>query len=125
MLDWLRGTAFPAPPSALYLSLHSDTEATTGAEVSAALGGRVPIDQDKLSSTSYLDGQSSGARQIVNTVAFISDLATEQAEVQSFAIWDAPTGGNRLLFGAVSPAASVLEGDPAIFLQGDLSLRID
>jgi hypothetical protein len=88
------------------------------------LGGRIAIDQSLLSTTRFLDGLSEGTRQVVNTQAFISDLATATVEVRSFAIWDASSGGNRLLYGTVDPAAEVLEGDPAIFLQGDLSLRM-
>jgi hypothetical protein len=124
VLDWLRGNAFPSPPAALYLSLHSDTIASSGADVTSVLGGRIAIDQSLLSTTRFLDGLSEGTRQVVNIQAFISDLATATVEVRSFAIWDASSGGNRLLYGTVDPAAEVLEGDPAIFLQGDLSLRM-
>ena len=124
LLDWLRGIAFPSPPAQLYLSLHSDTVASNGAEVSNDLGGRIEVDQAFLSTTRFLDGQTSGTRQIVNTRALITDLATAQVEVRSFAVWDAAVGGNRLLLGDVNPDVTVLEGDPAIFLQGDLSLRI-
>jgi hypothetical protein len=124
VLDWLRGVAFPSPPDALYLSLHSDTTASSGADVTSALGGRIEVDQAFLSTTRFLDGQSEGTRQVVNTQAFISGLATTGVEIRSFAIWDAATGGNRLLYGLVTPAAQVLEGDPAIFLQGDLALRM-
>lgn len=124
VLEWLRGNAFPAAPTELYLSLHSDTAASNAADVTSNLGGRIAIDQSHLSTTRFLDGQSDGIRQVVNTQAFISGLATATVEVRSFAIWDASTGGNRLLYGLVDPAVTVLEGDPAIFLQGDLSLRM-
>lgn len=124
VLDWLRGNAFPSPPAALYLSFHSDTAATNGADVTSVLGGRLLIDPAFLSTTRFLDGQSEGTRQVVNTQAFISELATATVQIRSFAIWDASSGGNRLLYGTVDPEAEVLEGDPAIFLQGDLSLRM-
>jgi hypothetical protein len=124
VLDWLKGTPFSSPPTALYLSLHYDTEASSAADVSSSLGGRVAIDQAFLSSTRYLDGQSAGTRQVVNTRAFITELATATVTVASFGIWDASSGGNRLLYGLVEPEVTVLEGDPAIFLQGDLSLRM-
>lgn len=124
VLEWLRGNAFPAAPTGLYLSLHSDTAASNAADVSSILGGRIAIDQSFLSSTRFLDGQSDGTRQVVNTQAFISELATATVQVRSFAIWDASTAGNRLLYGLVDPEVTVLEGDPAIFLQGDLSLRM-
>lgn len=124
VLEWLRGNAFPAAPTVLYMSLHYDTTATNAADVSSSLGGRIAIDQSFLSSTRYLDGESDGTRQVVNTQAFVSELATATVTVRSFAIWDASTSGNRLLYGLVDPEVTVLEGDPAIFLQGDLSLRM-
>lgn len=124
VLEWLRGSAFPAAPTALHLSLHHDTIASNAADVSSSLGGRIAIDQSFLSTTRFLDGESDGTRQVVNTQAFISDLATATVQVRSFAIWDASSGGNRLLYGLVDPEVTVLEGDPAIFLQGDLSLRM-
>lgn len=125
VLNWLRGNTFPAPPANLYLSLHSDTVAGSNAEVSADLGGRIAIDQQFLSSPTFLDGQTSGTRQIVNSQAFLSGLAGTTVQVKSFAIWDAASGGNRLIYGTVNPEVTVQAGDPAIFLQGDLSLRID
>jgi hypothetical protein len=124
VLEWLRGNAFPSPPTALYLSLHYDTDASSAADVTSNLGGRIPVGQAFLSSTRFLDGESTGTRQVVNTQAFISGLATATVEIRSFALWDASSGGNRLLYGLVDPAVTVLEGDPAIFLQGDLSLRM-
>ncbi len=123
-LNWFKGQPFPPPPAELWMSLHSDVEATDSADVSAALGGRIRVPQDFLSEPIYLDGETSGTRQIVNTRSALSDLATADAFIASFALWDSPSGGIRLISGTVTPATQVLNGDPAILLQGELSIRM-
>lgn len=123
-LDWLRGSAFPPPPSALYLSLHSSTLASPGDEVSSAVGGRVLVNQSDFSTTRWLNGVDGGTREIVNNRAIVFDIASSQIEAVTFAIWDAPVSGVQLLKGDVIPDTTIAEGDPAVFLSGSLSLRV-
>ncbi len=106
------------------MSLHSDINASDAADVSAALGGRIAVPQDFLSEPIYLDGQTTGTRQIVNIRAAVSQLATADVFIASFALWDSQSGGIRLISGTVDPATQVLEGDPGILLQGELSIRM-
>lgn len=124
VLNWLKGQAFPSPPATLHLGFHSNADATVEAEVSANLGGRIAISGDFFGSPRWLNGIDGGTRELVNSRAFVTALADAQVEVLSFALWSAAEGGFRYLRGTVSPAVTVAAGDPAVFLQGDLSLRI-
>lgn len=124
-LGWLTGTNFPPPPSALYLSLHSSTLAGPSDEVSDVVGGRVLVRQTDFSSPRWLDGVDGGTREIVNARAIVFDLATVQVEAVTFAIWDSITGGTQLLTGDVIPDTVIAEGDPAVFLSGSLSIRVN
>lgn len=123
-LQWLRGIPFPPPPAQLWMSLHSDVDATAGADVSSVLGGRAKVNQEFLSEPLFLDGESSGTRQIVNLKAALSQLAAADVAINSFALWNAQIGGIRLLIGTVTPTAEVRAGDPAVLLQGALSIRM-
>ena len=123
-LSWLRGDVYPPPPAGLYVSLHNNAIADAGNEVSAAVGGRVPISRSSLSTPRWVDGVEGGTREIVNARALVFDVATSQVEARSFAIWDAPTGGSQLVTGDVIPDVVIAEGDPAVFLGGSLSIRL-
>ena len=85
-LNWMRGQPIDPPPAVLWMSFHSDTEATAAADVSYAFGGRVRIKQENLSEPRFLDGQSAGTRQIVNIAAAVSELASADASASSFAM---------------------------------------
>jgi hypothetical protein len=124
-LGWLRGDDFPPPPAALYLSLHNSSTADLSDEVSATVGGRVQVGPDGFSTARWLNGVVGGTREIVNSRAVVFDVASAEIEVFTFVIWDAPTGGTPLLKGVVSPSAVIVEGDPAVFLSGSLSIQVD
>ncbi len=123
-LNWMRGQPIDPPPAVLWMSFHSDTEATAAADVSYAFGGRVRIKQENLSEPRFLDGQSAGTRQIVNIAAAVSELASADASASSFAIWDSQVDGHRLISGTINPSAEIIKGNPVILLQGELSIRM-
>ncbi len=124
VLNWLKGQAFPSPPSVLHLGFHSDALAAIEAEVSANLGGRIAITGVDFGNTRWLNNIDGGTRELVNSRAFVTGLADAQVQVLSFGLWSAASSGFRYLRGTVDPGVTVLAGDPAVFLQGDLSLRI-
>ena len=125
LLEWLRGDTFPPPPGGLYLSLHSTTVCDGGDEVSSVVGGRIAIATADLSTPRWLDGVDGGTREIVNARALVFEIATSLIEARTCAIWDAPIGGVQLIKGDVIPDTTIAEGDPAVFLSGSLSLRVN
>ena len=121
VLNWVLGEAFPAPPSAIWLSLHSGAVPTAGNEISAWAGGsRLRMFPSDFAAASTAP---TGGRRRLNARALLLGAPASSQQVASFAVWDAATGGNILLTGDVVPDATVNAGDPPVFLTGDLSLE--
>lgn len=121
VLNWLLGTAFPAPPAQLWLALHSDDAPASGNEIKGWAGGdRVRIAAADFGPIGHAPG---GGRERVNARAILLGVHAATQTVKSFGLWDAPTGGNLLLSGDVTPDCTVAAGDPPCFFSGDLSLR--
>jgi hypothetical protein len=121
LLGWLRGRAMPVPPTMLYLSFHSSRPPGGSSEVSAQLGGRVPL----MGATDLSEPRrgASGLREIVNTKALISGVAEQRLVIESIGLWTDSTGGQLVLGASVEPALVVEKGDPAAFFSGQLILR--
>lgn len=124
LLNWLKGGLFPSPPTGVYVSLHSGTPATGVNEVSGTFGGRVALTSGDFTSNAWMDGVVGGIREMLNSTGVVSELASTGVTVAGFALWDAPTGGNLLISGAVTPPSTVVAGNPVVFLVGDLKVRI-
>lgn len=123
-LNWLRGTPFPAPPSVVYVSLHSGVPPSLANEVSNLFGGRVLLAPADLAAPVWMNGVVNTVREIVNTKGVVYGLASTGVTLAGFALWDAASNGNLLISGSVTPSAAVSAGDPAVFLVGDLKVRI-
>lgn len=126
----LRGQSFPAI-STIYIGLHTadPTEAGTGTEVSTSGTGYA-----RLAVTCNLTNFSGtqGAGSVVassgtsgstsNNQAFTFASATASwGTVTHIGIWDALTGGNLLVYGPLTVAKPVTQGDPFIYPVGQLS----
>ena len=120
LLAWVLGTAFPAPPAALWLSLHSGAVPTGANQITGWSGGdRVQVQASDFAAATTATG---GGRQRLNSRALMLGAHSSSQSVVSFALWDAATGGNLLLSGDVAPDVTVNAGDPPVFLSGDLAL---
>lgn len=106
----LRNQAF-TPPATIYVSLHTADPGDSGA--------------NEVSGGGY-------ARQAV-TLAAAANKATSNTTVIEFtnmpavtithcAIWDAQTGGNVLMYGALTQSKTVNAGDTVRFNVGDLDI---
>lgn len=121
VLNWVLGAAFPAPPSAVWLSLHSGAVPTSSNEISAWAGGsRLRVFASDFAAATTAP---TGGRRRLNARALLLGAPASSQPVASFAIWDAATGGNMLLTGDVVPDVTVNAGDPPVFLTGDLALE--
>lgn len=120
LLAWVLGNPFPAPPTALWLSLHNAPVPTLGNQINGWAGG----DRLQLTATDFAAASAApeGGRQILNARALMLGPQMVPQTIASFAIWDAATGGNLVLSGDVVPDATVNPGDPPVFLSGDLAL---
>lgn len=120
LLAWVLGSAFPAPPTELWLSLHNGPVPTAGNQINGWAGG----DRLQISAADFAAASTApeGGRQRLNARALMLGSQNATQAVASFAIWDAASGGNWLLSGDVVPDATVNAGDPPVFLSGDLAL---
>ena len=109
----LRGVNF-ASPSTVYVALFTSatTDAGGGTEVS---GGSYSRKSAVFSSPS--NGVTSNSSQIVFTTATAS-----WGTVTHFAIYDASSGGNMLLHGALDNSKAIDTDDSLVFEAGNLSV---
>lgn len=121
LLGWVLGTPFPAPPSAIWLSLHSGEVPSAGNEIVTWNGGS----RLRLTGPDFAAATTAptGGRQRLNARAFMLGASPSSQQVKSFALWDAASGGTILLTGDVVPDVTVNAGDPPVFLTGDLALQ--
>lgn len=120
LLGWVLGTPFPAPPTELWLSLHSAAVPAAGNQINGWTGGnRLRLAAADFAAATAAPG---GGRQRLNARALMLGVAAADQPVASFAIWTAATGGQLLLSGDVTPDVTVKAGDPPVFLVGDLAL---
>jgi hypothetical protein len=125
ILTWIKGTAMPAAPTQLYLSLHDGNPGVLGANnnVQSTVTGsanRTPIIQADLGAVVAIPG---GGFERLNTTAIIvtnSAVNASSVFVSHGALWDAISGGNCLQFDALAVTTEVrlndlVKFDPASF----------
>ena len=119
-IDHLFRTATWAKPSALYIALFtsSPSDAGGGTEVVGGAYARVaynPSDTNWLATQGGTSGNSSGTGgQTSNALAVTFPAPTANwGTVTHFAIMDAASGGNMLIWDALVASRTILSGDPA------------
>lgn len=128
----LRGQAFTAPAT-VYVSLHTSatTDAGGGTEVSGGSYARVAITANltnwsgtqSAGSTTASSG-TGGASSNNGAITFPTPTAN-WGTVTHFGIWDASSGGNLLIHGALTASKTINNGDPApSFAAAALSVTI-
>jgi len=121
LIDHVFRAATFSKPSALWVSLHTadPTDAGSGAEVSGGAYARAQLDPSDTNWTSTqggTSGNSSGTGGHTDNAVAITFPAPSGANwgvCTHFGIWDAPTGGNMLFYGALTNPKTVNDGDAA------------
>lgn len=117
----LRGQAFSAPAN-VYIGLFTTdpTDAASGTEVSGGSYARVAVSGALASwagtQSAGSTTASSGTGGVTSNNAAITWSAAPTANwgtVTHFGIFDAPSGGNLLLHGALTASKTINNGDPA------------
>lgn len=123
--QWFRGQAV-TPPATLYVSLHTadPTDAGTGTEVTGGSYARVAI----TSNTSNWEVPAAAGTnyRVTNksTVTFPSPSA-DWGVITHFALWSASSSGNLVVFGPLTVARTILNGDnPPSFAIGSLAIDL-
>jgi hypothetical protein len=127
-----RNTAL-ATPATVYVSLHTadPTDAGTGTEVSGGSYARVSCTTGTsttgVGSVFTAPAPQGTANRIANASAITFPAPTGNwGTVGWFAVWDAATTGNMLLYGALSVSRTINSGDSApSFAIGALTVDLD
>jgi len=132
IIDWLFRTRTPAKPTALYVALFTaaPSDAGGGTEVTGGSYARVnlaPLDTNWNATQGGTTGNSSGTGgATANAVAITYPAPTANwGTITHYGIFDALTGGNLLVWDALTAARAVLSGDPApAFAIGQLQIAV-
>lgn len=106
------------PPATRYASLHTASPGETGVPSNEVVGGSYQRALAQFSVSAANSGTSSNS----NTLAYSSMPATT---VTHIAIYDQPTGGNMLYYGALSAPVSVTAGGTFVVNAGGLTVSLD
>lgn len=111
--NWLRGSPMPSAPTTVYLALSSTEIYDNGTGVTELTGGyaRQAITFSSLS-------QSEGSGSIMSNSAPILFTGLNAIVATHFAFYDAPTGGNMLLYGPLAAPIGVAAGGSISFAPG-------
>ena len=132
IIDWLFRTRTPAKPAALWVALFtaSPADAGGGTEVAGGAYTRVnlpPLDTNWTATQGGTSGNSSGTGGATsNAVAVAYPAPTANwGTITHFAIFDALTGGNLLIWDALTAPRTIMSGDPApSFAIGQLQVTV-
>lgn len=121
IVNWFRGTAFPAVPTNLYVSFHTAdvTDGGTGTEVSGGSYARVSVTAN---GTEW--SNTAGVLSNVNDINF-PDATANWGTVTHVGVWDAASAGNLLFHGALTSSLVVNNGQTNIKIAaGALDLTV-
>lgn len=111
----------PAIPAAYYLGLSTTAPSADGSNVTEVSGGSYA--RIALAGNLSLSANSSGVVTNNKAISFPESTAS-WGTVTHFLIYDAQTGGNLLMYGALDPQRPMDSGVRLTINQGDLQLRV-
>ena len=119
VLNWIRGTAMPTAPTAIYVALFSADPTDAGTltnEVTTTIrtAGRVAANFGAVAT-------ASGTGTIANTAIVDFGTAAGSATVTWFGIFDAATNGNMIGSGTIA-SGTVNQGNAVSFAVGALTV---
>lgn len=124
ILNWFRGTAFPAATGSVYVALFTaaPSDAGGGTEVSGGSYARVAV--SKAAGSWSAPADVSGSQEISNVAVIAFPTATaDWGTVTHFGIFDAATVGNLIFHGALTASRVVSNGTDVSIPAGSLKLR--
>jgi hypothetical protein len=113
MLDWLLGGAAVTRPTSVFISFATGTPNDDGAS-----------DGPQLSRRTCSFAAANSPQGTATTLAAISCQATALATFRGFNLWDAPTGGNRLIWGTLSGTIGIASGGVMGCASGTLVITL-
>lgn len=122
LLDHLTNVAAFTPPGTFYVGLHTANPGETGATGEVATGSYAR--KDVPAAGTDWNAAASGLADNINAIQFVQATAN-WGTITHFSIWDAVSGGNCLLYGALAASKVVNSGDYFEFAAGALDITCD
>ena len=124
LLNWFKGTAYPAVPTTTYLGLYTSATGpgAEGTEVTGGAYARAAI----TSATGWSAISTVGGIRQISNAGIVSHTAASAGwgTPTHFALSDALTAGNRLAYGTLAQAQVVNTGDTVSHAIGALKLTM-
>ena len=129
ILNWVRGTAMPAAPTGLFVTIHSASPTNDGsaANITSTVTGnnnRIQLPQADLAAITSVGGGGFERLNAQTVIITNSAVNGSSAFASHAAIWDANTGGNLLLHDALSVVTEIQFGDLVKFDPSTVSVRV-
>ena len=121
------GTAFSVPAT-VYIGLHTANPGETGATAEVAVGAyaRKDVTNDNTGWDAAAAVSGLGTTKNAAIIQFTDPSGANWGTITHFSIWDASSGGNCLVFGALNASVVVNDGDPGPrFNVNGLSITCD
>jgi hypothetical protein len=129
ILTWVKGQAFPAALSNVYISLHSGDPGTAGTSNDQTNSIQGSANRTSIASTAFstVGAASGGGFEITNSNAHQMTSSASNGSpitVTHFGVWDAQTSGNFLASGALTASVAVSNGDTVQFNAGAMAIKV-
>lgn len=114
LVDWIKGTTFPAAPASVFASLHTADPGDTGA---SEHGATAAYARTAITFGADTDGVMSNSA----AVEFPQATSNYSAQITHFGVWDASSAGNFLGGAALTTARTIATDDIPRFAIGALT----
>jgi hypothetical protein len=128
LLNWIKGAAFVAAPANLYAALYTanPTDANaSGTEVTGNAYARVAIAAAGWSAIAAAAAGTGDSITNSGIVTFATPTPAGWGTVTGFALYDALTVGNEIVWAALSASKVINAGDTVTFAVGALAIFFD
>jgi hypothetical protein len=127
VLNWLKGTAFPAAGATIFVTIHTADPGLDGLTGDATATVRGVAGRVSVTATNFTTpGAGGGGIQMSNTTVIQMTANAQNATTQRithFGLWSANTGGNFLVSGQLTTAVDVVLNDTVQFNIGAMIIR--
>lgn len=126
IINWMRGTTFPTTPTNFYVALYTANPGPASASGTEVTGGSYARQAIAPSTGWSALGTSGTATTISNSGSIPYPTATASwGTVTGWAVYDAATVGNEILYGALTASQVVSSGNTPSFAAGQIAAQID
>jgi hypothetical protein len=125
-LNWFRTQQFDAPPSNLFISLHTANPGVNGVDADVTVsvaGARGTLSSANLSAPTSSPAPSGGFQVSNTSPVLMTSSAQAPAVLTFFGLWNSVSGGSFLAYAPLDSPVSVSAGDVLQFTTAQLIIR--